>query len=73
MDDQTILDLIRTGKNDLALNALYRNFPSVRKLIRSKGGSAKDAEDTFQEALLILLQNIQKDFHLSAQLSTSHA
>jgi hypothetical protein len=49
MDDQTILELIRTGKNDLALNALYRNFPAIRKLVRSCGGSTRDAEDIFQE------------------------
>jgi RNA polymerase sigma factor (sigma-70 family) len=70
MDDQTILELIRSRKNDLALNALYRNFPAIRKLVRSHGGSTKDAEDIFQEALIILIRNLQKDFRLSAQLST---
>ncbi|HEY4334394.1 MAG TPA: sigma-70 family RNA polymerase sigma factor [Puia sp.] len=57
MDDQTILELIRNRKNDLALNVLYRNFPAIRKLIRSHGGSTKDAEDVFQEALIILIRN----------------
>ena len=70
MDDQTILELIRTGKNDLALNALYRNFPAVRKLVRSRGGNTRDAEDIFQEALIILIRKLKKDFRLSAQLST---
>ena len=70
MDDQTILELIRTGKNDLALNALYRNFPAIRKLVRSRGGSTRDAEDIFQEALIILIRKLKKDFRLSAQLST---
>ncbi|HVU98426.1 MAG TPA: sigma-70 family RNA polymerase sigma factor [Puia sp.] len=70
MDDQTILELIRTGKNDLALNALYRNFPAIRKLVRSRGGSTKDAEDVFQEALMILIGKVKKDFRLSARLST---
>jgi RNA polymerase sigma factor (sigma-70 family) len=70
MDDQTILELIRTGKNDLALNALYRNFPAIRKLVRSRGGNTRDAEDIFQEALIILIHKLKKDFRLSAQLST---
>ena len=70
MDDQTILELIRTGNNDLALNALYRNFPAVRKLVRSRGGTTRDAEDIFQEALIILIRKLKKDFHLSARLST---
>ena len=70
MDDQRILELIRTRKNDLALNALYRNFPAIRKLVRSRGGSTRDAEDIFQEALIILIHKLKKDFRLSAQLST---
>ncbi|HVU56605.1 MAG TPA: sigma-70 family RNA polymerase sigma factor [Puia sp.] len=70
MDDQTILELIRTGKNDLALNALYRNFPAIRKLVRSRGGSTRDAEDIFQEALIILIHKLKKDFQLSSKLST---
>jgi len=70
MDDQAILELIRTGKNDLALNALYRNFPAIRKLVKSRGGSTRDAEDLFQEALIILIRKVKKDFQLSAQLST---
>jgi len=70
MDDQTILELIRTGKNDLALNALYRNFPAIRKLVRSRGGSTRDAEDIFQEALIILIRKLKKDFRLTSQLSS---
>lgn len=70
MDDQTILTLIRTGKNDLALNALYRNFPAIRKLVRARGGTTRDAEDLFQEALIILIRQLKSDFRLTAQLST---
>lgn len=70
MDDQAILELIRTGNNDLALNALYKNFPAIRKLVRSRGGSTKDAEDIFQEALLILIYKLKKEFRLSSRLST---
>ena len=70
MDDQTLLELIRTGKNDLALNALYRNFPAIRKLVRSRGGTTRDAEDVFQEALIVLIGKVKKDFQLSARLST---
>jgi RNA polymerase sigma factor (sigma-70 family) len=70
MDDETILELIRTRNNDLALKALYRNFPAIRKLILSRGGSTGDAEDVFQEALIVLIRNVQKDLRLSAKLST---
>jgi RNA polymerase sigma factor (sigma-70 family) len=71
MNDQKIIELIRTGKSDGALSALYKNFPMMRKMIRSKGGSPDDAEDIFQEALIILVRKVrQDDLVLTAQLST---
>jgi RNA polymerase sigma factor (sigma-70 family) len=71
MDDQRIIELIRTGKSDLALNTLYKSFPMIRRLVRSKGGNTKDAEDIFQEALIILIRKAKdNDFKLTAQLST---
>ena len=70
MDDELILHLIRTGKNDLALNALYRQFPAIRQLVRARGGTTRDAEDVFQEALIILVRKVKTDFQLTAKLST---
>jgi len=71
MPDQQLIDLIRTGHSNKALNTLYRNFPMIRKMIRSNGGNAADAEDIFQEALIILVRNIQQpDFTLTSKLST---
>ena len=45
---------VRAESSDQALLALYKNFPAVKKLIRLNGGNAADAEDIFQEALIIL-------------------
>ena len=73
MDDHHIVELIRTGSNDLALKALYQNFGIIRKLIRSRGGTTKDAEDIFQEALIILLNKArdpQSQLTLTSKLST---
>jgi len=71
MNDQKIIELIRSDKNDAALNALYKSFPLMRKIILSKGGNAHDAEDIFQEALIILVRKIKgSDFKLTAKLST---
>ncbi|HEY6899519.1 MAG TPA: sigma-70 family RNA polymerase sigma factor [Puia sp.] len=71
MNDQMILELIRTDQNDRALDALYRHFPMIRKLIRSNGGDRQDAEDVFQEALIILIRKVKgSEFRLTAQLST---
>lgn len=71
MEDQKIIGLIRSQKNDQALLALYKNFPAVKKMVRSKGGHGADAEDVFQEALIILCRKIKDPgFVLTAQLST---
>lgn len=71
MNDQNIITLIRTGDSNTALNALYRHFPSIRKMVLANGGSVNDAEDVFQEALIILIRKVRTtDFKLTAQLST---
>jgi RNA polymerase sigma factor (sigma-70 family) len=71
MNDQEIVELIRNGKSSSALNSLYRNFPVIRKMILTNGGNKNDAEDIFQEALIILIRKIRDtDFKLTAQLST---
>jgi RNA polymerase sigma factor (sigma-70 family) len=71
MDDQTIIELIRTNRHDKAFLALYRNYPAVKKLILSKGGSSQDAEDIYQEALIILCRKVtDPSFTLTAKLST---
>lgn len=71
MTDQTIISLLRTDESDKALDALYRFFPPVRKMIRNGGGSRQDAEDIFQESLIIFCKKIRgADFELTAKLST---
>ncbi len=41
----------------LALTQLYRGaFPAVRRLVQRQGGSAQDAQDVFQDALVILYE-----------------
>jgi RNA polymerase sigma factor (sigma-70 family) len=71
MQDQKIIELIRTDQSDRALNALYHHFPPIRKLIRKQGGHLADAEDIFQEALIILVRKVEAgNFTLSSKLST---
>lgn len=71
MDDHKIIDLIRSGSNSKALAVLYRHFPMMQKMVRTHGGSRQDAEDIFQEALIILCMQVRtKDLQLTAKLST---
>jgi RNA polymerase sigma factor (sigma-70 family) len=71
MPDEQIIALIRTNKNDNALRTLYSYFPMILKMIRRHGGTSQDAEDVFQEALIILIRRIREtDFTLTAKAST---
>lgn len=71
MPDQQILEHIRTGHSDKALASLYKHYPMTRKMVRTYGGNAADAEDIFQEALIILVRNVrERDLHLTSKLST---
>lgn len=71
MEDNEIVFLIKEGSNSKVFQYLYKHFPMVRKMILSKGGKKEDAEDVFQEALIILSKKVKKeDFVLTAKLST---
>lgn len=71
MEDHQIVSLIKEGSNVKAFQQLYKHFPMMRKMILSKGGKKEDAEDIYQEALIILCKKIRNtDFQLTARLST---
>ena len=55
-----------------ALTQLYRRaFPPVRRLVQRQGGSAQDAQDVFQDALVILYeQAVGGTLELTAAAST---
>jgi len=71
MTDNEIVEHIKNNKNDKILVTLYKNLPMIRKMILSNGGKVEDAEDIFQEALVVLCMNVKKpDFKLTSRLST---
>lgn len=71
MEDQKIIQLLREKNQDSAFLKLYKNYPSVEKLIRSKGGTKEDAKDIFQEALLVFYEKVStSDFKLTSTIST---
>lgn len=67
-------DLLRQLKNEenAAFARLYENcFTSVAKYVRRNSGNEQDAEDIFQEAVIILLNKLkQPDFFLTASIKT---
>jgi RNA polymerase sigma factor (sigma-70 family) len=55
-----ILEAIRLNNNDLVLNQLYKELlPSIKKLILKNGGSDEEAKDIFQDAVLILYNQVK--------------
>lgn len=71
MSDQQIIELLKNGRYERPFRKLYEYFPAVKKLILSKGGKIEDAEDIFQDALIVLCKKIsEQDFRLEAKLNT---
>jgi RNA polymerase sigma factor (sigma-70 family) len=71
ISDNTLLDNLKNEDN-ASFAVLYKfYFPSVALYITQNFGSAQDAEDIFQEAIIVLLQKLrQTDFALTSSLKT---
>lgn len=69
-DDQYIEGLIQ--EEDKILKAIYQNFAGrISHYILKNGGSAQDAKDVFQDALMIVLEKAQSPgFKLSSSFYT---
>ena len=73
--DNTIIEKLqsdnRTSQNE-AFKYLYkREFTAVKSYVLRYGGTATDAEDVFQDSLVVLYTKLRKgDFVLSASLHT---
>jgi RNA polymerase sigma factor (sigma-70 family) len=60
--DQKVIESIRNGGNDQALSYLYGEpLRKIRKYILSNNGSKDDANDVFQDAVIILFNQVKKD------------
>ncbi len=71
MTDNEILEHLKNDRYTKAVKGLYNCFPPVRQLVVSNSGNKEDAEDIFQEALLILYKKSKTgDFILSSSIKT---
>jgi RNA polymerase sigma factor (sigma-70 family) len=69
--DSEILKGILEGSSDVLSWIYHTNFRSVRKYIKDNNGNDDDADDVFQEAIMIVYRKIQNsDLVLSASFST---
>lgn len=71
MKDIQILELLKGNNFTKASRKLYAYFPVVTKMVLKNNGSKQDAEDIYQEALIILFRKVQdKNFVLTSSLNT---
>jgi RNA polymerase sigma factor (sigma-70 family) len=71
MTDIQIIELLKSRKDEKAFLSLYKHFPMIKKMIVAKGGKPEDAQDIYQEALIILHKKATTtDFKLTSKLST---
>ncbi len=71
MRDDRIVGLLKENRFREAGAELYAYFPVVKKLILKNSGSSEDAEDVYQDGLMILMEKVKSpDFVLSSSLKT---
>jgi len=71
MNDTQIIELIRNQEHSKVFSVLYKYYPVVKKMILSSGGSLEDAEDIYQEALIVFYKKASApDFKLTASINT---
>ena len=71
ISDNTLLDKLK-AEDRSSFELLYKfYFPSVASYIKRNLGNNEDAEDIFQEAIIVLLHKVrQPDFVLTSSLKT---
>ncbi len=69
--DSAIIEGLKLN-SDFIIKYVYKEFfPTIKFLIKKNTGIDEDAEDIFQESLLIILKNVQKDeFYLTCSFLT---
>lgn len=71
MENEKIIQQLRSGDNRQALQEMYKSFPSIRHFICTHGGNDDDARDLFQESLMVFYKNALKpEFSLTSSLNT---
>lgn len=71
MKDEEIINSILSGEYKKPARRLYNYFPVIKKFIQKNNGNKEDAEDIFQDALLVFFKRVRSGpFQLSSSLDT---
>ena len=71
MNESEVLSDLK-NRNNAAYNLLYTfYYPSIERFVKRNSGTAADAEDIFQETIIVLLDKVpKKDFVLTSSIKT---
>ncbi len=61
LTEEDLIEGIRTNNHQVVRRAYSLFYPGIEHFITNNSGSIQDAKDLYQEAFIILIQNIQKD------------
>jgi DNA-directed RNA polymerase specialized sigma24 family protein len=69
MESTNLLSDLKSRKNE-AYNLMYKShYPSIERFVVRNSGTRPDAQDVFQETLIILLNKVpQEDFRLTSSI-----
>lgn len=71
MNDEELINHVKNKEYGKLTKYLYRYFPVIKKFIIRNSGNKQDAEDVFQDALIIFFNKVNADsFKLTASLDT---
>ncbi len=69
--DHELLQGLRTGRQDAFTRLYQQHYPMVRYLVLQNSGTATEADDVFQDCLMVLIGKLRLgDFQLTASLKT---
>lgn len=71
MDGNKIIQYFKSGEDAKAIALLYEYFPIVESYVKKNGGSSSDAQDVFQEGLILLYKKLFKpNFEFTSKAET---
>ena len=59
--DRAIVEGLKLNSDFIIKHVYQEFFPTIRYLIKKNTGNDEDAEDIFQESLIVILKNVQKE------------
>lgn len=69
--DQELLNGLRAGRKDAFTQFYWHLYPMIRFLVVNNSGSSEEADDVFQDGVLVMLDKLRKgEFQLTASLKT---